>query len=351
MTISMAQLQDLARERLPGKRGELLRALTDSLFEPEHELSMKERELFDDIVERVLDDIEPGARQELAERLASRADAPHRVVVRLAGDIIAVASPVLMHSPELLDDDLAPLASAKSQDHLLAISRRQQLSPRITDILVDRGDAIVLDTVAGNLGACFSAPGAANLVNKSMSSDTLWRLAKRADLAVYVAARLTPAMAKSMAAEAARRGLSLDPKLTQALLTQMRQTLTERLEASVARARPLDELTDGIEAGSLRLSDAVIELADADRLTDLAVLVGNRAGVDHHEFVLNLFAADERALMQTCRAAWLDLESFSAILRLRRRRRPFIAADIGRLLRAYQAMAMAENRGRTSGGR
>jgi hypothetical protein len=161
MTISMVQLQSLARERLPGKRHELLRALTDGLFEPEHELSMKERELFDDIVERVLDDIEPLARQELAERLASRADAPHRVVVRLAGDIIAVASPVLMHSPVLLDDDLAPLASAKSQDHLLAISRRTQLSPRITDILVDRGDAIVLHTVAGNLGARFSGPGGA----------------------------------------------------------------------------------------------------------------------------------------------------------------------------------------------
>src|SRR6516225_10132479 len=99
MAISMAQLQSLARERLPAKRHELLRALTDSLFEPEHELSMTERELFDDIVERVLDDIEPLARQELAERLASRADAPRRLVLRLAGDIIAVASPVLMHSP------------------------------------------------------------------------------------------------------------------------------------------------------------------------------------------------------------------------------------------------------------
>jgi uncharacterized protein (DUF2336 family) len=345
MAISMSQLQSLARERLPGKRHELLRALTDSLFQPEHELSMTERELFDDIVERVLDDIEPLARQELAERLASRADAPHRLVVRLAGDIIAVASPVLMHSPVLLDDDLAPLALAKSQDHLLAISRRTRLSPRITDILVDRGDAIVLDTVAGNLGARFSAPGAAALVDKSMLSETLWRLAQRADLAAHVAARLTPAMAKSMAAEAARRGLSLDPKLTQALLTQMRLTLTERLQASAARARPLDELIDGIEAGSLRLSDAVIELADADRLTDLAMLVGSRAGVDHQDFVLNLFAAHERALMQTCRAAWLDLESFSAILRLRRRRRPFSAADIGRLLRAYQAMATTEDEG------
>jgi uncharacterized protein (DUF2336 family) len=149
-----------------------------------------------------------------------------------------VASPVLMHSPVLLDDDLAPLAATKSQDYLLAISRRRQLSPRITDILVDRGDAIVLDTVAGKLGAQFSAPGAGILVDKSMSNDTLWRLAKRADLAIHVAARLTPAMAKSMTAEATRRGLSLDPKLTQALLMQMRQTLTERLEASAARAAP-----------------------------------------------------------------------------------------------------------------
>jgi uncharacterized protein (DUF2336 family) len=343
MTISMTQLQSLARERLPGKRHELLRALTDSLFEPEHELSMKERELFDDIVERVLDDIEPLARRELAERLASRADAPHRVVVRLAGDIIAVASPVLMHSPVLIDDDLAPLASVKSQDHLLAISRRAQLSPRITDILVDRGDAIVLDTVAGNLGARFSAPGAATLVDKSMLSDTLWRLAERDDLAVYVAARLTPAMAEAMAAEAARRGLGLDPKQMQALLRQLRQTLAARLQAAAARARPLDELIDGIAAGNLHLSEAVIELADADRLTDLAVLVGGRAGVDHQHFVLNLFAADERALMATCRAAWLDLESFSSILRLRRRRRPFSVADIGQLLRAYQALAMTED--------
>jgi hypothetical protein len=42
--------------------------------------------------------------------------------------------------------------------------------------------------------------------------------------------------------------------------------------------------------------------------------------------------------MKTCRAVWLELESFSAVLRMRRRRRPFGTADVGRLLRAYQAM-------------
>ena len=86
------------------------------------------------------------------------------------------------------------------------------------------------------------------------------------------------------------------------------------------------------------MGDAVTELADADRVSDLAVLIGGRAGVECHVFVRDLFAPDEKALMETCRAAWLELKSFSALLRMRRRRRPFGAGDIARILRAYQAM-------------
>jgi len=339
MAVSFTQLQMLARERVPGKRRELLRALTDAFIDSAHGLSVNERALFDDIVERVLDDVEPLARRELAERLAAFAHAPRRIVVRLAGDIIEVAEPVLVHSPVLADDDLALLAQRKSQDHLLAISRRDRLSERITDILVDRGDALVLDAVAENPGARFSAPGAAALVDKASSRVTLWfRLADRADLAAYVAERMTPELAESMAAETARRGLGLAPAQSETLLQKMRHTLAARLEAAAARARPLDELTDQITARMLRFADAVIELADADRISDLAALIGGRAGVASHAFVHDLFAPDETALMKTCRAAWLDLESFSAILRMRRRRRPFGTADVGRLLRTYQAM-------------
>ena len=339
MAVSVTQLQMLARERMPGKRHELLRALTDAFFDSVHGLSVKERALFDDIVERVLDDVEPLARQELAERLAAFPNAPHRVMVRLAGDIIEVAKPVLTHSPVLADDDLARLALEKSQDHLLAISRRDRLSERLTDILVDRGDALVLDAVAENLGARFSAPGAAALVDKASSCETLWcRIVDRGDLAADVAERLTPELAESMAAETARRGLGLVPAQSQALLQEMRHTLAARLEAAAARARPLDELNEQIAAGTLRFGDAVIELADADRVSDLAVLIGGRAGAASHTFVRDLFASEDMRLMKTCRAAWLELESFSAVLRMRRRRRPFGTADVGRLLRAYQAM-------------
>ncbi len=339
MAVSFTRLQMLARERLPEQRHAFLRALTDAFFETSPAMSDKECELFDEIVERVLDEVEPMARQELAERLAERADAPHRIVVRLAGDIIAVAAPVLTRSPVLMDDDLAPLALHQSQDHLLAISRRDRLSERITDILVGRGDTLVLDAVVENRGARFSAPGAAALAEKARTHETLWRrLADRADLVALIAERMTPALAESMAAETARRGLGLASTQSQTLLQEMRNTLAARLDAAAARARPLDELVDQIGAGNMRMGDAVIELADADRVSDLAILIGRRAGVECHVFVRDLLAPDEKALMETCRAAWLELESFSALLRMRRRRRPFGAGDIARILRAYQAM-------------
>jgi uncharacterized protein (DUF2336 family) len=89
MAVSFTELQMLARDRLPERRQAFLRALTDAFFDTSPALSDTERELFDEIVERVLDEVEPLARQELSERLAERADAPHRIVVRLAGDIIS----------------------------------------------------------------------------------------------------------------------------------------------------------------------------------------------------------------------------------------------------------------------
>lgn len=350
MTMSLVQLQMLARDRLPVKRHELLRALTDVFFKSARDWRRQERVLFDDILERVLDEVEPLARQELAERLAARADAPRRVVVKLAGDIIAVAAPVLTYSPVLQDDDLAPLARGKSQDHLLAIAKRSWVSERITDILVDRGDDLVLDSIAENLGVQFSRPCGAALVAKARKRETLWRrLAIRDDLPSCIADQMASVLANSMAAETSRRGVDLDATQSRVLLWEMKESLAARLRAATVRARPLDELMSLMAEGHLRLCDVVIELADADRVFDLAQLICGRVDFESHVFVRYLFAPNVEPLMKACRTALMDLEAFSAILRLRRRRRPFAAGDIGPLLRAYQAVPMPQHNRTGSG--
>jgi uncharacterized protein (DUF2336 family) len=300
MAMSLAYLQMLARERRPSHRHELLRALTDIFLESHQPLTARECELFDDVVDKILDEVEPLARQEFAERLAPRRDAPRRVVMRLAGDAIAIAAPLLTHSQVLEYDDLAALAAEKSQDHLLAIARRPCLPEDITDILIERGDVLVLHAVAENLSAQCSASGFRALVDKARTREPLWRrIAGRRDLPVMAERSHPPAD---------------------------------------VQARSLDELTELIVQGSLRFGEVVIELADAGRVTDLGMLVSGRLGVDFLAFARDLFAQNEMPLMRRCAQAGLDLESFSAVLRLRRRRHRFSASAISEMLRSYQAL-------------
>ena len=120
--MSMAYLQMLARA--PGRRDALLRELTDIFLESQR--NPRERELFDEVADQVLDFVDAPARQHLAERLAMRADAPRRVVVRLAGDAIAIAAPLLARSPVLTDDDLIALAAGE-----VAGPSRRHRAPRL----------------------------------------------------------------------------------------------------------------------------------------------------------------------------------------------------------------------------
>ena len=237
--MSMAYLQMLARA--PGRRDALLRELTDIFLESQR--NPRERELFDEVADKVLDFVDAPARQHLAERLAMRADAPRRVVVRLAGDAIAIAAPLLARSPVLTDDDLIALAQEKSQDHLAAIARRGSLPAPVTDVLIARGRADVLEAVAANPAARFSAAGAEALIDKARDRETLWRrLARRRDVAIA-------------GAPWPHHGTG-------------------------APTRPLDAILDEVAREMIRFADAVVELADGDRITDLAALVCTRLAVD-----------------------------------------------------------------------
>jgi uncharacterized protein (DUF2336 family) len=77
--------------------------------------------------------MESTALIELSERLAPVNNAPINVVNTLArDDEIAIAAPVLSLSDRLTTADLIEIAMAKSQAHLLAISKRSSLGESLT---------------------------------------------------------------------------------------------------------------------------------------------------------------------------------------------------------------------------
>jgi uncharacterized protein (DUF2336 family) len=156
------------------RRVETLRRVTDLFIDSAVEYSDEQIEVFDDVYDCLIQSMEASAKVLLAERLAPIATAPPRIIHTLAfDDLVEVAAPVLSQSARLDDDALMKSARTKSQGHLLAISIRERLSDAVTDVLVERGNDAVIQSVVGNPGARFSEQGYKNLVSRAAGDDDI----------------------------------------------------------------------------------------------------------------------------------------------------------------------------------
>ena len=170
-------LEELDRATARGTSARSLNILTNiaDLFTLKGEnCSGRQIELFDEIFVRLSAYIEKSARVALANKLADQGRPPRKMTGLLASDDeIDVARPVLERSKALDVAMLIAIASSKSQQHLLALSRRPSLDEAVTDILVDRGDAAVVLSTVRNAGARFSPAGFGKLVDRSHENDEL----------------------------------------------------------------------------------------------------------------------------------------------------------------------------------
>lgn len=157
-----------------GVRAELLRAVTTLFVSNSAKLANEHVNLFDDVMGRLIEEIDHSARAELGLRLSEIANAPHGLILTLSrDDVIEVAGPILSCSEQLDEASLVETAKIKGQEHLLAISRRRSLGEAVTDVLVERGDQRVAHSVAANTGARFSDFGYSTLVLRARDDDAL----------------------------------------------------------------------------------------------------------------------------------------------------------------------------------
>ncbi|MBN8919715.1 MAG: hypothetical protein J0H62_03245 [Rhizobiales bacterium] len=85
-------------------------------------------------------------------------------------------------------------------------------------------------------------------------------------------------------------------------------------------------------------SEAVIELADANREADLARLLAERTHLESDAVLLAIAGHDTEPAAAVCRIAGLPLNSYSAVLRMRVRKRRQVV-DPYPLLAAYRKLS------------
>lgn len=168
------ELEAVIANRNIGSRAKVLQRVADLFMSGSNCFDGEQQALFDDIMCRLVDEVDTSARIALGQRLAAVVNAPNKVCCALALDeSIEVAGPLLAHSDRLDDETLIVGATTKSQQHLLAISKRKVLSEEVTDILVERGNQEVVSSTAANYGAQFSECGYSTLITRAGGDDGL----------------------------------------------------------------------------------------------------------------------------------------------------------------------------------
>ena len=165
------------------KRLETIKRVTDLFLLSAGTFNDEQIELFDSVLDRLINTIELRAiadistriaLAEMSSQLAPIAQAPPSVVRRLANnDEIAIAGPVLTESARLTAEDLVEIASTKGEQHLLAISGRWWLKEIVTDVLLARRYPSVSRRIVNNPGARVSAAGFAIVLTQAESDPEL----------------------------------------------------------------------------------------------------------------------------------------------------------------------------------
>ncbi|MEM8812591.1 MAG: DUF2336 domain-containing protein [Pseudomonadota bacterium] len=319
--VMIEELTSLAREKSSEKRRELLGRVSDLFFDGAENYSDNETFLFGDVLTSLLDDVDVDVQVELSERVATEDRAPRNLAKALAShDNVHVAGPVLQHSTALNEDDILEIARDQSQNHLLAISKRTELGGRVTDVLVERGESQVLESVVSNQGAEFSETGFSRLADKAIADESLKNaLSSRADMPVEIAQRVIPVLSD----DARSRLLDLmakDPEKG-AQLVHMARDASER-QRLLARKRRLEAkvMAEDIKAGRANIGTVASTLADANRVPDLSLVFSVLTEIPANVITNILIKPDGEPIAMLCRSLDIQPDAFRSIAEMRGRR-------------------------------
>lgn len=308
------------------RRRSMLRQITNLFVE--HALRLDENVIgaFDEVMLRLATDVDFRVRHAVSERLADMPQAPFKLIRDFAfDDNYEVATPVLLRSPRLGDEDLVLIVQRKSAMHVLAVARRSPLSERVTDSIIARNETDPIRALAVNEGALFSEEGFAALMRRSQEDEEIQQ-------ALTYRGELTPEQA-AVLADAVR------DKARRSLVDELGERMETAIDAVVAdlqkkfvpdRGRELmpADLEMARQFVEARVKDQAIldpELGQwikRNRVEDVLAAIANIIGIDLGKVVNAFYAPRFDAILFCASAAGMSWTNFKALLAKRSSRQP-----------------------------
>jgi uncharacterized protein (DUF2336 family) len=341
-TALIVELESAVQGGSSERRLQMLRQVTDLFLSDADRLNENQIGVFDDVLVRLMEQMEVRALAQLGTTLSGSRVAPKQTVRQLAyHQEVSVAAPVLARSARLTEGDLIEIAGLRGPQHLLAISHRGTLSEGVTDVLLKRGDSQVSHALAKNAGARFSEFGYATLVENSEKDDSLAeKLGLRLDIPIKVLRELL-----------SRASAAVRDRLLKAAPPEMREKIQEAIQSVVERiASPALAPNDYTESESM-----VLALNRAGKLGDQTInrfaLQGEYVHIVAALSLLNSVKIEAieplisnprpDGLIVACKASRLDWSTTSMILRNRPHCRPLTKQEFENGREVFDALSLS----------
>jgi uncharacterized protein (DUF2336 family) len=200
------------------------------------QLSENQRRIAEEIFRLMARDAEIRVRLSLAFNLKESARVPHDVAITLAKDVESVALPMLQFSRVLTDDDLLEIVSSQNQAKQVAIASRPEVSPTVSEALVDTHNREVVEHLVANDGAEISEQALQTILAEFGGvEDIQGSLVHRARLPMTIAERLVT-MVSNQLREHLVANHQLPDLIAADIVSQSRERATMSLALGADRA-------------------------------------------------------------------------------------------------------------------
>lgn len=240
----------------------------------------------------LLDDPSPLVRRALAEVFAASQAAPPAVVHALAGDQPDIASPILAHSPLLLDADLVDQVATGCAEVQITIANRDRLPRAVAAAIAEVGSAEACLVLLENAQADIAPFSIDRIVARHGHLAAIREvLSERVDLPVSTRQALVAKLSATLAEfVAAREWLEDDRAQRVAKEACERATVTLAAQATQSEVRPLirhlcesGQLTAGLVlravlCGNIRLLEEALAELSGLPLARVSAIVHDRGG-------------------------------------------------------------------------
>jgi len=300
------------------RRVAMLRQVTDLFLSDADRLNESQIGVFDDVLTKLIEQMEARTLAQLSAQLSPIDNAPSEAVRQLAfHNEVAVAGPVLAKSSRLSESDLVEIASLRGQQHLLAISSRPSLNEAVTDVLIKRGDGLVVHALARNDGARFSETGYSSLVERAERDDSLAeQLGLRLDIPIKL---LRDLLAKASAAVKARLLKAAPPEMLEKLNSAI-DTVVAQIGGKAAKRVDYTAAEAAVAALSRagNLNDSSVNRFALDKnYQNVTAALSVLASVSIEAVEPLLSNTKLEGLIVTCKAARLSWSTTNMIIRNR----------------------------------